>query len=253
MDKKILSIIIPAYNEERTITKLLDKLIEADLSPYDKEIILINDASKDNTLAVVNEYLGKLTPDKSSFIKVLSNEQNLKKSQTVKKGILLSRGDLVVTQDADLEYEPSNLKSFIQLFETDPTIDIIYGNRFVNNNKVIYWQNYLGNKLLTLISNLFTFRNGFVVKDMEVCYKMGKGNIIRKIATQIVSENNFGIEPEITARLSRYIDKKTGKHLKLKVLSIDYYPRTIAEGKHMKAFRDGFSALKEIFRFNLQS
>ena len=130
-------------------------------------------------------------------------------------------------------------------------LDVVYGNRFGKKNKVIYWQNYFGNKSLSIFSNLFTYpRIKTWIPDMEVCYKLINGNAARRIAEQIVSKSTFGLEPEITAKLSRY--KVNKKHLKFGVVPISYYPRTLAEGKKMHAIKDGIKALKEILRFNLE-
>lgn len=248
-----LSIVIPAYNEERTIREILRQVSEIGLRQMKKEIVVINDGSKDNTLKLAQAEATELVDNHTSF-KILSNDKNMGKSQSVKKGILETTGDLVVIQDADLEYEPQELQTFINLFKEDPELDVVYGNRFGKKNKVVYWQNWFGNRFLTFISNLFTVRNGFWVKDMEVCYKMVRGDVMREIATTIASRSNFGIEPEITAKLAKFRwHENNGKvrKLKLKQLPITYRPRTIAEGKHMKAYRDGIKALGEIIKFNL--
>lgn len=241
-----ISIVVPAYNEEKTICAILEKLLDIDFFGLQKEIIVINDCSKDNTLKVVEDF----SKNFSSVFKVISNEKNLGKSQSVKKGILESTGDVVVVQDADLEYNPNDLKVMLEVM-VDKKCDVVYGNRFGKKNKVIYWQNYFGNKFLSFISNLFTFpRIKKWIPDMEVCYKMVKGPIIRNLAKKITSRSNFGIEPEITAMLSKY--KKNGElNLHFEIVPIDYFPRSIAEGKKMKAIRDGFKALKEIIIFNL--
>jgi hypothetical protein len=159
-----------------------------------------------------------------------------------------------VVQDADLEYEPKELKLFVDLFKENPNLDIVYGNRFGKKNKVVYWQNWIGNRALTLISNIFTLPNGLWVNDMETCYKMVRGDIFRDIAKTIESVSNFGLEPEVTAKLAKYRKKdKTGNKQKLKLeqVPITYKPRTIAEGKHMSAWKDGLKALFEIIKFNL--
>lgn len=245
-----LSFIIPAYNEERTLTQLLDKVVAVNFAgDIKKELIIVNDASKDKTFDVAQGFAASHQTDKIS-IKVLNNPQNMGKSQTVKRGILNSSGKLVVIQDADLEYEPNDLVEFVAMFSADPELDLIYGNRFGKENKVIYWQNYWGNKFLTGMSNLFTWRHGLRVSDMEVCYKMANGDIYRELAEGIKSKSNFGFEPEITAKFAQY-RKQDGKRLKFAQIGINYYPRSKAEGKHMKAFRDGAKALGEIVRFNL--
>ncbi len=241
----LLSFIIPAYNEERSLAVLLDKVLAVKISNgVSKEIIIINDASKDKTKEIAESYAKKY-----SELKVLSNEVNMGKSQTVRKGILASTGDYVIIQDADLEYEPDEISSLLEKAISE-NLDVVYGNRFGKSNKVIYWGNYIGNRSLSFFSNFFTFpRIGVWLPDMEVCYKLIRGNVARDLAQTIISKSNFGFEPEITAKLSKY--KLSNKHLRFAIVPISYVPRSIAEGKHMKAIRDGFNALIEIIRFNL--
>lgn len=247
MEQKILSIVIPAYNEEKTLEALVNKVVQVELpGNYKKEILILNDCSKDSTGSIIDR-LSQI----NSEIKSLHNEKNMGKSQTVRKGILASTGEFVVIQDADLEYEPNELAQLLS-FMIESQYDVVYGNRFGKKNKVIYLQNYIGNKGLSIISNIFTYpRLRVWIPDMEVCYKMMRGDVVRKIADGLTANSNFGFEPEITAKLSQYILE--GRHLKFGIIPISYYPRSIAEGKHMKAFRDGIKALKEILHYNLQT
>jgi glycosyltransferase involved in cell wall biosynthesis len=241
---KILSIIIPIYNEEKTLSQLLDKVLAINLPEnYQKEIILCNDFSKDSSGQIIQDYCNKF-----NFIKSIENKKNLGKTQTVKQGLLASTGDFVVIQDADLEYDPQDIVYMLeQGLKKD--CDVIYGNRFGQYNGVIYWKNFLGNLFLSIFSNLFTItRIRVFIPDMEVCYKMIRGSLIREIAPQIESKSNFGFEPEITARLGQY---SKNDHLKFLILPISYHPRSVAEGKKMKAFEDGSKALWEIIKFNL--
>ncbi|MBN1617743.1 glycosyltransferase family 2 protein [Candidatus Dojkabacteria bacterium] len=238
-----LSIIIPCYNEEKTIADLIAKVTFVKFG-FNPEIIVVNDCSKDSTPDILNNLKKKY-----ENLIILNNEHNLGKTQTVVKGIGKSSGQYVVIQDADLEYEPNELAELYQEI-TRSNVDVIYGDRFGKKNKVIYWQNYIGNKFLSTFSNVFTYlRIKKFIPDMEVCYKMIRGDVARSVAANIVSTSNFGLEPEITARLSKY-KKENGDHLKFSIVPISYYPRSIAEGKHMKAFSDGFKALVEIIRFN---
>ncbi|MBN1915827.1 glycosyltransferase family 2 protein [Candidatus Dojkabacteria bacterium] len=241
----LLSIIIPAWNEENTLEKLVSKVRKIRLPDgIEKEIIIIDDCSTDRTLEIIKN-LG----EKHKEIKGLSNLKNSGKSQTVKKGILASSGDYVVIQDADLEYEPEEIPEMLKLL-IDKEYDAVYGNRFGKKNKVIYWQNYFGNKMLTVFSNIFTFpKLKTWIPDMEVCYKLVRGDVMRQIAKMIVSTSRFGLEPEITARLASY--KSRGKRIKLGIHPISYYPRSIQEGKKMNALKHGFEALVEIIKFNL--
>ncbi len=240
-----LTFVIPAYNEGKTISGLIKKVVKLKLpGKYKKEIIVVNDYSKDNTADVINKFA-----EKNKEIKLLNNKKNLGKSQTVKKGVLASSGDYVVIQDADLEYDPEDIV-FMFDFLLKNKLDVIYGNRFGRDNGMGYTKNFYGNLLLSFFSNLFTIgRINVDIPDMEVCYKLVRGDVFRKVAKTIESKSNFGFEPEITAKLSKY--KLKSKNLQFGVLPIKYFPRTYEEGKKMKAFRDGFKALVEIIRFNL--
>ena len=245
-----LSIVIPVYNEEGTITELLEKVSAVELPKgITKEIIIVNDSSTDNTVELVTSFIKKANSKDSEF-KLLHNSMNLGKSQTVKHGVLHSTGDLVVTQDADLEYKPSDLARFVNTFVSEPYTDLIYGNRFNKGNAFINKTHLLGNKFVTTASNLFTFTKGFRVKDMETCYKMGRGDIVRDIFSSLISTTNFGLEPESTAKFAAY-RKLNKKRLNVKQLDIYYKPRTEEQGKKMKWFKHGFEAIQEIVRFNV--
>ena len=193
---------MPVYNEEKTVIKILQKVSKLKFpNRIEKEIIVVDDASKDKSKELVNEYIRK---DRDTKIVLLENRKNLGKSQTVKKGVLESTGDLVVTQDADLEYDPKDLIKFTKIFLSNPYIDVIYGNRFNRKNNFNSSIHSLGNRFVTYLSNLFTRDNGFAPKDMETCYKMIRGDISRGLFRSLESTSNFGLEPEITAKLSRY-------------------------------------------------
>lgn len=241
MKYKKLSIVIPVYNEESTIKALLDLVIKTELG-IEKEIICIDDGSKDKTKKILSKYQQK---NKITFLK---NKKNLGKTQSVRKGLLKTTGDLVVIQDADLEYDPNDLKKFVKLFNNS-NIDVVYGNRFGQKNKVIFRGLWLGNTFLSLASSLFTYlRAGIFTRDMEVCYKMMKGKIFRSIAKNIKSKSRFGLEPELTAKIAKY--KINGNHINFKQIPINYNPRQFEEGKHMEPIKDGFKALWEIVKFN---
>lgn len=240
-----LSIVIPVYNEEKTLEELVRKVINTPLThDIQKEIIIVNDASKDSSLEIANK-LAKEFP----FIKVLSNEKNSGKSQTVKNGLMATSGKYVIIQDADLEYEPSDFAEMLKMM-IEEDHDVVYGNRFGRHNKIIYVKNYVGNKGISMISNLFTYPQiGVWIPDMETCYKLIRGDVARELAPSLTATSNFGFEPEITAKLSKY--RLDGRKLKLGIYPIYYHARTIEEGKKMKAFKDGFKALKEIIHYNL--
>lgn len=244
---KKLSIVIPAYNEERTIEAILKKVQEVKLLlDFEKEIIIINDCSKDATQTIA-EKIAK----QDSRVFVYKNPKNMGKSVSVQNGILKSTGDYVIIQDADLEYDPQDFADMLK-YAVENNFDVVYGNRFGKNNKVIYWQNYFGNKLLSFVSNIFTYwRIKVYIPDMETCYKLIRGDVARDLAKQLTAKSNFGFEPEITARLSKY--KLNNNHLRFGVYPISYYPRTVAEGKKMHALKDGLKALKEVIYYNLLS
>jgi len=247
--KLTLSIVIPVYNEERTLTKLLKKVSVFKLpKDVEKEIIIVNDKSTDNSLQIMEEYVKERKNDGNKYI-ILNNKKNLGKSRTVKHGVLHSTGDFVVTQDADLEYKPSELKLFIDRFIENPNVDVIYGNRFNKNNQFSNIVHSGGNQFLTSISNLFTRPRGFAPHDMETCYKMVRGDIMRTLFSVSEAKSNFGLEPELTAKLARY-RYSNGKRLNFEQIDIYYKPRTLSEGKKMLWFKHGSEALLEIFYFN---
>lgn len=242
----ILSIIVPIHNEEKTLELLLEKVIDLKLpEKIRKEIILIDDKSTDNSQKIITKY-----SQKYSNISAIINKENKGKSQSVKSGVLKSTGDWVIVQDADLEYTPSEIRDLL-IKALDENLDVVYGNRFGKDNKVIYWRFFLGNKFLSLFSNLFTYpRLKTWIPDMEVCYKLIKGKIFRRIAKDLESTSTFGLEPEITAKLSKY--KINGQNLKFGIVPISYRPRTKSEGKHIEVVNDGIKAFYEIIKFNLK-
>jgi len=243
-----ISIIIPVYNEEKTVFQIIEKVKKLKFpKKIKKEIIIVNDASTDKSMTFISKAI-KSPPEDTEFV-VLENKKNKGKSQTVKKGVLISTGDLVVVQDADLEYDPRDLVKFVKIFLSNPHLDVIYGNRFNKANEFNNLVHRLGNRFVTFMSNLLTRPKGFAPKDMETCYKMVRGETMRAIFKSLESISNFGLEPEVTAKLARY-RKVGGERLNFKNVDIYYKPRNFAQGKKMKWFKHGFEAFFEILYFN---
>ena len=224
-----LSVIVPVFNEELTIKKVI-KLIES--SPVDlKEIIIIDDCSTDSTREILSEI-------NSSLVRILYNKINKGKGYSLKRGFSEARGEICIVQDADLEYDPHEFPKLIQPI-LENKADVVYGSRFQGSgpHRVVYFWHRVGNGFLTLMNNFFTDLN---LSDMETCYKAFKRNIIQSIK---IEENRFGFEPEITAKISKM-------NLRIYEVGISYYGRTYAEGKKI-SWRDGFRALYCILKYNL--
>jgi dolichol-phosphate mannosyltransferase len=242
---QLLSFVIPSYNEENTILEILSKVQNLRLPHnYKKEIIVVSDGSIDNTSEIVTDFAKK-----HKNVTLLENTVNLGKTQTVKKGILASSGNYVIIQDADLEYSPDDVVHMLDI-AIEKDYDVVYGDRFGGKNGVLYLSFYLGNKLVTTFSNLFTiWRIRKWIPDMEVGYKLVKGDILRSLASNIKSTSNLGFEPEITALLAKYKSKKM-KNMRWGLYDISYFPRTVEEGKKIR-YLDGIKAIIEIIRFNI--
>ena len=226
------SIIIPCYNEEKTIEKIIDKVRDNINSPY--EIIVIDDGSTDKTRLILENNL------KNKINELLINEKNYGKGFSIKKGIEATTGDIIIIQDADLEYDPKDYAKLIEPIKNG-FADVVYGSRFIGSDekRVLYFWHMIGNKFLTLLSNMLTNLN---LTDMEVCYKVFKSDIIKKIN---LCEKRFGFEPEITAKISK-------QKIRIYEVGVKYYGRTYAEGKKI-TWKDGFRAIWCIFYYNLLS
>ncbi len=226
-----LSIIIPVYNEEHTIVEIVNRVSLVKLSAdMEKEIIIINDASTDSTSAKIKSLNCKYT--------LINHTVNQGKGTSVIDGLKVSTGDIVIIQDADLEYNPDNYNSLLAPILSGEA-DVVYGSRLVTHlpHRVMYFWHYMGNLFLTFLSNMFTNLN---LTDMETCYKLFTRRVIDDIKDKLVSKR-FGIEPEITARVKKY---------RIYEIGISYSGRTYKEGKKIN-WKDGVSAIWCIIKFNL--
>lgn len=228
-DQTILSVVVPVFNEENTLARVIDKLLRV---PHLREIVVVDDCSTDQT-PIIAERLAALHP----AVKVIRHERNQGKTGALRTGFKATSGDIVIVQDADLEYDPTEIISVIEPI-LQGVADAVYGSRFLvrKATRVLYFYHYLANKLLTFVSNLFTNIN---LTDVETGYKAFRGDIIRNM---VITSSRFGFEIEVTAKIS-----KLG--CAIYEVPISYYGRTYEEGKKI-AMRDGIAALWLIFRYN---
>jgi len=232
-----LSILIPAYNEANTIHLILNRVKRVNLiEEITKEIIIVNDNSTDDTESVLKAYI-KDNPELD--IVYHRHERNKGKGAALHTAIGLAKGDYIIIQDADLEYDPEEYNDMLK-----PVLkagaDVVYGSRFNNSNphRILFFWHSIGNKLLTQFSNMFS---GLNLSDMETCFKLFRANVLKSL---ILKEERFGFEPEVTAKISRI------PHLKIYEIGISYYGRTYAEGKKIN-WKDGFRALYCILKYGL--
>jgi glycosyltransferase involved in cell wall biosynthesis len=226
-----LSVIIPCYNELFTISKILEKVLKN--KKFDCEIIVVDDFSTDGTRDILKNLAKKIQH-------LVLNEKNYGKGYCIRQGIKKSTNDIILIQDADLEYDPLDYEKLVSpiLYKK---ADVVIGSRFVNSEekRVLYYWHSLGNALLTLLSNIFTNLN---LSDIECCYKVFKSDVIKSINLE---EDRFGFEPEVIAKLSK-------KNLNIFEVGVRYYGRKYSDGKKI-TWKDGFSAIRCILKYNLKN
>jgi glycosyltransferase involved in cell wall biosynthesis len=232
-----LSVVIPAYNEKATIEKLLARVAAAPLPPgVGLEMVVVDDGSRDGTRELLRELAQRQSPE---FVYV-EHQQNQGKGAAVRTGFKQATGDIVLVQDADLEYSPDDYPVLLQPI-LDGQADVVFGSRFLGGpHRVLFFWHSVGNRFLTMLSNMFTDLN---LSDMETCYKVFKAEVLRGME---LKSNRFGIEPELTAKVAKI------RGTRIYEVPISYHGRTYAEGKKI-GWKDGFSAIWAIVRFNLFS
>ncbi len=228
-----LSIIVPAYNEEKTITRVLDEILKHNPDVF--EMIVIDDGSSDQTGQIVERY-----SQQQPKVKLIRHAHNQGKTEALKTGFTASTGEIVIVQDADLEYDPADIPGVIEPIQSGKA-DVVYGSRFLvrRATRILYFRHYMANRFITFLSNLFTDVN---FSDVETCYKAFRGEIIRNM---IITSQGFGFEIEVTAKVAK---------LKCRIyeVPISYYGRTYEEGKKI-GVKDGVHALYYILKYNLFS
>lgn len=232
-----LSVIIPAYNESNTIEQVLTSVLDAELpADYDREVVVVNDGSEDDT---EDKILSFMKAQPHSPIIYLPQENNKGKGAALHVGIEAARGDYIVVQDADLEYNPEDYTRLLEPVIRNQA-DVVYGSRFVGGrpHRVLFFWHSIGNKLLTGLSNAFTNLN---LTDMETGYKLFRAEHLKQLNLR---EKSFGFEPEVTAKISKI------EGIRIYEVGISYYGRTYADGKKIN-WRDGFWAIYCIIRYNL--
>ena len=230
-----LSVVIPVYNEEETIDAILNFVSRIEIV---NEIVIVDDCSKDQSVEIIKKSIESISKEKPKINFLFSqNEKNKGKGASIRYGFGMATCDVIVIQDADLEYDPNEYLRLIKPI-ADGNADVVYGSRFIGGtHRVLYFWHYIGNKMLTLMSNMFSNLN---LTDMETCYKMFRREILDHFELR---SNRFGFEPEFTAKIAK-------ARLRIYELPISYYGRTYDDGKKI-TWRDGLAAIYHILRYNL--
>jgi glycosyltransferase involved in cell wall biosynthesis len=237
---KRLSIIIPAFNEEKTITRILDRIDAVKLiRNIEKEVIIVNDCSTDNTEAVIKAYIANSKNGTHNYFTYIRHEINQGKGAAIHTGIANATGEYLLVQDADLEYDPAEYNALLK-----PVVlvsaDVVYGSRFMGGHphRILFFWHSIGNRFLTSVSNMFSNLN---LTDMNTCYKLFRSDILKSIP---LVEKRFGFDPEVTVKVAKI------PHIKIYEVGISYYGRTFAEGKKI-GWRDGFRSIYCTLRYSL--
>jgi len=227
-----ISVVMPVYNEEKTLEIIVQKICSADVFGLEKEIVVVNDASADDTKNVLDGLAQKYP------LRVFHQPRNMGKGAALRRGFKEATGDIIIVQDGDLEYSPDEYKVLLQSI-LDGDADVVYGSRFVGNrpHRVLYFWHYMGNKFLTTLSNMFTNLN---LTDMETCYKVFKKSVLDSIK---LKENRFGFEPEVTAKIAKLPE------IRIYEVGISYRGRSYAEGKKIN-WKDGVRAMWCIVKYH---
>jgi len=236
-DDLCLSVVVPVYNEEQTLASLVDRVAAV---PIKKQMILVDDSSADGSWEIMQAIAAKYENDANNSLTLARHSANQGKGAALRTGFEHATGDIIVIQDADLEYDPSEYPRLIQPI-VENKADVVFGSRFLGDrpHRVLYYWHYLANQLFTLMSNCFTNLN---LTDMETCYKVFRRDVIQSIAPTL-KQNRFGFEPEVTAKVAR-------RRYRVFEMSISYSGRTYEEGKKI-GWRDGISAFGCIIRYGI--